>query len=148
MATVVIAAVIYQAATYVADAESAKIWVNTQIAERTVDPNNLRDNSVYVMIDRNTQAVWYVGLTRNYSSRQNTHQNGKNAVFPSATYTMIPVATGMTRNEARALEQSLITAYTLESLGNMINSISPSKWSNFTYEFERAGSLISGYYTD
>ena len=61
---------------------------------------------------------------------------------------MIPIATNLTRKEARALEQSLIAAYTIGALNNAINSIAESKWDDFTYEFERANSLISGLYDD
>jgi len=141
-----IGVVVYQAATYVADAEQAKTWVTAVVSQGGVD--NLRGNTVYVMVEKSTGNVWYVGLTSDYSGRKQAHQGGSNPKFDAITYNMIPVATNLTRKEGRALEQSLITAYTLESLANMINSISPSKWSNFTYEFERAGSLISGYYTD
>ena len=143
-----LALVIDQAVAYAAEAEQAKAWVNTKISARSLSSKDLRSNSVYVIVDRSYQQVWYVGITRNFSKRQATHQSGKSAKYPSAEYEMIPVATGMTRNEARALEQALITAYTLEALNNMINSIAPSKWENFTYEFSRANSLISGYFTD
>jgi hypothetical protein len=58
---------------------------------------------------------------------------------------LIPVATGMTLDESRTLEQTLITAYTLDALNNSINSIAEGKWGNFVYEFNRANRLISGY---
>lgn len=48
---------------------------------------------------------------------------------------MIPVATNLSLNEARALEQTLITAFTLEALYNMINSIASAKLNKFEYEF-------------
>lgn len=43
---------------------------------------------------------------------------------------MTPVATGLTYKEARALEQTLITAYTLNALGNAINSIAEKTYIN------------------
>ena len=137
-----IGVVFYQASAYVADAEKAKVWVDTIVAKGGVE--NIRDNSVYVIVNTNTQAVWYVGRTSNYTGRERAHLGGNAPKFDPNVYTMIPVATGLTYNESRALEQALITAYTLEALANMINSISPSKWADFTHEFERAGSLISG----
>ena len=58
---------------------------------------------------------------------------------------MIPIATGLTLAQSQALEQALITAYTIDTLKNMINSISPSKWSNFKTEFEQMGTLIQSW---
>lgn len=55
---------------------------------------------------------------------------------------MFPLKTGLSRAEARAMEQTLISAYTLDTLKNMINSISPKKWSNFKNEFEQMNTLI------
>lgn len=59
---------------------------------------------------------------------------------------MIPVATGLSLEHARALEQTLITAFGIDSLINMINSISPAKWRHFTKEFSRMQSLILSYW--
>ncbi|MCL2678877.1 MAG: RHS repeat-associated core domain-containing protein [Dehalococcoidia bacterium] len=144
VAAVAIGVVVYQATVYVAEANQAKTWVDAQVAARTLSTNNLRDNTIYVMVNKSTQQVWYVGMTSDYTGRQQAHFGGSKPRFDSDVYQMVPIATGMTHNEARALEQALITAYTLEALANMINSISPSKWSNFKDEFARAGSLISG----
>jgi len=63
---------------------------------------------------------------------------------------VIAIATGMTYREARAMEQTLIAmeqtliiAFELEALYNVINSISAKKWGNFTKEFARAASILS-----
>jgi len=56
---------------------------------------------------------------------------------------VIAIATGMTYREARAMEQTLIIAFELEALYNVINSISAKKWGNFTKEFARAASILS-----
>ena len=58
---------------------------------------------------------------------------------------MMPIATGLTKDKARAMEQTIITAYTLETLVNMVNSISPKKWSNFKTEFEQMNTLIQSW---
>jgi hypothetical protein len=58
---------------------------------------------------------------------------------------MIPIATGLTLKESRALEQTIIMAYGIDTLKNMINSISPKKWSNFKTEFEQMQSLIAAF---
>lgn len=148
VAVVAIVAVVDQANKFAEDATKARKWVNTQVSARAVNRNNLRDNTVYVIIDNATGKVVYVGRTRNYSSRQYSHQEAKDARFTSKDFTMTPVATGMTHNESRALEQTLITAYTLEALGNSINSIAEKNLKNFTYEMERVGTLMSSYIDD
>lgn len=48
---------------------------------------------------------------------------------------MIPIMTGLTYTKARVAEQALISAFTLEKLVNMINSISPKRWNVFLDEF-------------
>ena len=58
---------------------------------------------------------------------------------------MMPIATGLSLGEARALEQSLIVAYGLDTLKNMINSISPKKWNTFKSEFNQMRSLIDSW---
>lgn len=58
---------------------------------------------------------------------------------------MMPIATGLSKSQARALEQTIITAYTLDTLKNIINSISPKKWSNFTSEFDQMTTLIQSW---
>lgn len=45
--------------------------------------------------------------------------------FPSNKYDMYAVATGLSLAQARAMEQTIITAYGIDTLKNMINSISP-----------------------
>ena len=55
---------------------------------------------------------------------------------------MLPVATNLTYSQSRALEQTIITAYTLKELNNAINSIATGKWGKFLKEFETIQSLI------
>ena len=54
--------------------------------------------------------------------------------------------TGLSLAQARALEQTIITAYGLDTLKNMINSISPKKWENFKTEFNQMKTLIESFY--
>ena len=148
VAAVSIIAVVKQAIELEKAAENTRVWVDAQIKAGGVDENNLRDHSVYIITNNNTMKVEYVGRTVNYYSRQYNHQRSINAIYPMADYTMLPVATGLTYREARAFEQALITAYTLEALNNMRHSISPSKWKQFEYEFKRAANLMSSYFDD
>ena len=58
---------------------------------------------------------------------------------------MMPIATNLTKSQARALEQTLITAYGIDTLKNKINSISPKKWNNFKSEFSQMQTLIQSW---
>ena len=97
---------------------------------------------MYVIIRNDTQDVVYVGRTKNYSARKAAHRRR----FPWDKYTIRPIATCLSYTQARVLEQTLITAYTLDTLMNMINSIAPSKWGNFKTEFEQMLTLIESFY--
>ena len=57
---------------------------------------------------------------------------------------MSMVATGITHDESRVLEQGLICAYTLEALNNSINSIARNNWNKFDYEVARIPTLLGG----
>lgn len=58
---------------------------------------------------------------------------------------MTIVATNLSLSQARVLEQTLITTYGIGTLRNMINSISPKKWSRFKKECRQMRSLLSSY---
>lgn len=84
-------------------------------------------------------------LFEDYYNRRYAHQYASNARFPYKQYTMYPIATGLTLDEARALEQTLFTAYTLKELANSINSISQRNLGKFKDYFARLSSLLSSY---
>jgi hypothetical protein len=68
--------------------------------------------------------------------------------FPQDDFTVMPIKTNMSLEDARALEQALITTFTLDALKNTINSISPNKWDDFKEEFERVNNLTSSHFDD
>ena len=115
--------------------------VKSKARSKGIDPNKLRNYTVYIIVKNGTIDVVYVGITKRYSSRKSQHKKR----FPTSKFTMMPVATGLTKNEARAMEQTIITAYTLDTLVNMINSISPKKWSTFKSEFEQMSTLMQSW---
>ena len=100
--------------------------------------------TVYVIVRKGTFDVVYVGITKRYSTRKRQH-TGKGKRFPTSKYTMTPVESGLSKSKARALEQTLITAYSLDTLKNMINSISPKKWNDFKIEFKQMQTLIQSW---
>ena len=121
------------------EAASVRAKVKAQIAKGGVKVGS--GYSVYVIVDKNSNKVVYVGMTKNFYARMRAH----NARFPDAKYTKLAVATGLSRTQARVLEQTLITAFSLEALFNIINSISPSKWKYFMDEFNRMQSLMQSW---
>ena len=129
-----------------AAAEQTIAAVKAQIAAKKLKPSDLKGYSVYVITRKGTIDVVYVGLTKNFSSRQYSHQRKPGARFPASKYDMIPVATNLSLNQARALEQTIICAYGIDTLMNIINSISPSKWGYFLQEFSQMTTLIESYF--
>lgn len=130
----------------VVDSEKVKAQVDSIVKKGGLDPKDTYNNTVYVIVRKSTRKVWYVGRTNNFFSRRSAHFNSGR--FPKSKYNMLPVATGMSYKQARAMEQSLILAYGLKALKNSINSISEKKWGKFTEEFSRATSILSSAYDD
>ena len=126
----------------IAKSASVVSAVRTKVNAKGVDQNKLKGHSVYVIYRNDSKDVVYVGRTCNFIARRNAHKKR----FPTSQYTMIPIATNLTLAQARALEQTIITAYGIDTLQNMINSISPSKWNFFKQEFEQMRSLIDSFY--
>lgn len=108
-------------------------------------------HTVYVIYPNGSNYdVCYVGRTNNYPRRQKEHQHYKKkgeskSRFPIEEFTMVAVATGLTLAQSRALEQTLITAYSTVTLKNLMNSISPKKWKYFKSEFKQMRNLIDSW---
>jgi hypothetical protein len=122
-------------------AASQKVVSNVcaKVRSKGIALNKLRGNTVYVIENKSTRKVEYVGRTCNFAARQRAHQRKK---FPKSTYNMYAVATGLTLREARVYEQCLICAFTIDVLKNSINSISPKKFSQFKSEYRRVKNLM------
>lgn len=128
-----------------ANAIEARSYVDASVKKSGIDPDKTYNHTVYVIVLSATKKVWYVGRTQHFPARRSAHYSGK---FPGSQYTIFAIATGLTYKEARAMEQTLITAYGLDALGNAINSIARKKWGSFTKEFARAASIFSSAYDD
>ncbi|MCR5836933.1 MAG: hypothetical protein K6G88_10550 [Lachnospiraceae bacterium] len=59
---------------------------------------------------------------------------------------MYAVAHGLTYTQSRVLEQAIITAYTLNNLQNLRNSIAQKNWNQFEDKFEDMQTLIQSYW--
>lgn len=85
--------------------------------------------SVYEGSDPSTLETKYVGITkRDPKIRIGEHLNSKT---PRAALQYNVKAYGLTKQEARVMEQLLINKYGLENLYNKINSIAPKFWSSY-----------------
>ena len=91
--------------------------------------------SVYQGLDPNTGEVKYVGITkRDPEVRWKEHQNS-DSPRAGLFYKKVDNATGLTKIQARIIEQQLINRYGLMKNGgqlyNKINSISPKYWDKY-----------------
>ena len=88
--------------------------VVTDVVENVENITNTKDQSVYTLTDPDDNKVKYVGRTNNPTRREKEHK--KNPA--KAKYKMKIVATGLNKPEAKIMEQTLISAYTLDYLDN------------------------------
>ena len=128
-----------------ADYESLADRIQSVAVTIDIPREKCRNQSVYVLIKDGM--VFYVGRTNDPNRRYNEHTH--NPMHPERkNCTMRVVATGLTVDEARLLEQSLISAYTLEALTNRRREIAIMKLNNFNDKMDVIISLISGYHED
>ena len=124
-----------QTAVFINSATQAiKDWVREKIKSNNLTP---RDNSVYVLSNpKDKYDVWYVGITNNPARRLAEHGNTEKAGWP-----MTVIMTGLTRLEARILEQLIICTYTIKSLENLRYEISKGNYGKATNELKQIASL-------
>ncbi len=81
--------------------------------------------------------VEYIGITNNFIRRQSEHLRNKNINIDI-------LVDGLSRYDARAMEQALIEKYGLNNLLNVINSIS-TKNPNYSEMIKRGNNLLKEY---
>jgi len=140
-AAVVLGVLIYQTASAMPDVRTTHAWMMAQLAKGLSHQSG--SHTVYVIQDKNTGLVHYVGRTSDWTRRNRYHQLRTGARFPTTTFEMNVVRTGMTKSDASALEQSLIAANVILALANKVNAISERNLRNFTAEFNRLTNLMS-----
>ena len=93
------------------------------------------------MRDQTSQEVSYVGRTNDPERRQAEHERDsrKQNLSPLEV-----VAAGLTKNQARLLEQTLISAYTLDVLQNARREIAPRNIFKLQSDANRVASLLGG----
>ena len=124
------------------ESQDVRDWVRAQISTRGINSNSFERYSVYVLHnpDRNDE-VFYVGMSSSPDRRLTEHRRDPRFA-DIRDIQMTTVITNLSRFNARATEQILITAFTLDALFNKINSITMRKWHEANAQFERMQTLI------
>ena len=84
--------------------------------------------SVYQGLDRSTEVVKYVGITSRTPATRFAEHLSSSTARSALQYRLIPGAEGLTKTQARILEQNLINQHGLNNLLNLRNSIDPKYW--------------------
>ena len=106
-----------------------------------IHPEKAYNNSVYLLRD-SQKIVRYVGRTNEPDRRLNEHRHNKKT--NRSNYTMHIIATGLTKDEARVLEQVVISAYTISYLENARREIGKGNLSNFRKYLSAASDVLCG----
>ena len=103
------------------------------------------DQNVYIMRNAETLRVEYVGRTNDPVRRQSEHDrdSSKSGLLPLQV-----VKTGLTKDQARVYEQSLIMAYGLEFLRNHRREIAAKNAAAFKDLASYIGKLEFGFLQD
>ena len=124
-------------------AGSAAAALTSVAVEKSNTKKMKRVNTVYVLVNPDTDQVEYVGRTWNVGARSNAH--GRNPYRANLRFEI--VATELNYFEARGLEQMLMlkhhTINTANKMNNQINGISPLNPNLQVYM--AAGRGIAGY---
>ncbi len=122
-------------------------YVNSMIKSDGVPKSEWSNNSVYVLVDDNNK-VRYVGITNDPNRREKEH---KAWYSTKKDYHMVVVMSGLDRKTARAEEQILISAFTLEAvesafkaLDNGRRGIAVRRMGEFKDELNRALEIMRG----
>ena len=118
----------------------------TKVQEKVLAIPNIRtprDQSVYMLVDSSDGNVKYIGRTNDPARRMYEHQN--DILHPEREgYGMIVVATGLSRTEARTMEQTLISAFTLSYLDNARREISYGNLHKFQNYMSSISQILGG----
>ena len=115
------------------------------LVESITSEPQIRDQSVYVMRDKSTDDVRYVGRTNNPTRRQREHEKDPN----KANLKPLEVKfSGLTVTEARAIEQSLISAYLTDNLLNARREIAKGNVSGYSGKIENIIRIFEGVAED
>ena len=119
----------------------AQIYVES-ISKEIEKEDQFSGESVYLLRERkDPYKVRYVGRTNDPRRRENEHKRDDRKQTNGIAWKMWVVATGLTKEVAKALEQSLICIYTIDALANARYEIAEKNYEKFAYEIERAAEI-------
>ena len=142
LTTIATGALIIAGATTTAAVVAAKVESTKYSPSPKPSPRN---HNVYIMRDKTTKKVKYVGRTISPDQRQIQHNRD-----PRKT-NLEPLEVkffGLTKNEARIMEQVLISTYTLDSLANCRREIAVGNVKGFIGEMNNIISIFDGMLED
>ena len=122
---------------------SATAAVVTSVVENTGYRKPTRNQTVYKLVNDQGETR-YVGRTNNPQRRARQHKKS----VAKADLQMVPIATGLTKTEARAMEQIVISAYTLDNLINARREIAVGNVSGFAGKIDNVISIFGGAIED
>ena len=108
--------------------DTATVVVSSVVNALTIEKDKYRDHNVYVMKNK-SENVEYVGRTIDPKRRQTQHK-----ADPTKAHLrpLQVIATGLTKEEARVMELTIISAYALDNLLNARREIAVGNVAGFS----------------
>ena len=129
-------------------AGTAVVAGTAAVVASTVENSNYRgltrDQTVYKLVQPGSDTPEYIGRTNDPARRAREHakSSGKEGLE------LVPIATGLTKMEARAMEQVVISAYTLNNLSNARREIAVGNVGGFAGNMNNTIKLFGGLAED
>lgn len=120
---------------------AATAAIVTSVVENQDYQGPIKNQSVYVMRDKITNEIKYVGRTNNPIRRQAEHEKDPNKAHLNPLEVKF---SGLTITEARAMEQVLISSYSLSNLSNARREIAVGNVSGFAGKMQNIISIFVG----
>jgi len=124
------------------ESQDVRTWVSSMVTSGGINRHNTNNHSVYVLRNpaRDNEVI-YVGRSVDPYGRLLAHRRDPRFEGIERIEQTI-LMTGLSQFQARATEQILISAFTLDALFNKINSIAMNNWHEANAQFERMQTLV------
>ena len=116
-------------------------------SKKGIDPKDTYGHSVYVLVDpQRGNNVAYVGRSKQPQKRAQQHK--KSLRYERARCNMEIMVTGLTEDEAKLTEQTLISVYTLDALQNARREIARGNIIKYLDHSQRVIDIYKGFTED
>ena len=122
---------------------SATAAVVRDVVEHADYRGRTRSQTVYKLVDDKAETK-YVGRTNNPTRRAQQHRRSND----KKDLNMVIIASNLTKTEARAMEQIIISSYTLDNLINARREIAVGNVKGFTGKIKNVISIFGGVIED